>query len=282
MVLGGITSVISRIRRDRKLSWLLAGLGLLVLLSILSPWISPHDPMLALAEKPNMPIGTEGFLLGSDNQARDLLSRTLDGAKISLFVSIVPTAVASLVSVLIGLFAAYIGGRVDRVLMAILDVLFAFPIVLLAISVAGVMGPGTMTIIVSIFVVLVPYITRVARTSTLQVLGRPFIEAARSAGASSTDILFRYLLPNMIGPVIVYATTLIGLMIVVASGLSFLGLGVQPPQADWGAMVAEGAGVLRRAPHVTFVPGIMIVITALLFNVIGDRLRNMFDAKGDT
>ena len=179
----------------------------------------------------------------------------------------------------IGLLAGYAGGRVDTVLMAVLDVFFAFPIVLLAIAVAGVMGPGLLTIMVSIFVVLLPYITRVARTSTQQITQRTFVEAARSAGASAVTILVRYVLPNMIGPVIVYATTLIGLMIVVASGLSFLGLGVQPPTADWGAMVAEGAGVLRSSPHVTFVPGTMIVLTALLFNLIGDRLRELFDPR---
>ncbi|WP_299847834.1 ABC transporter permease [uncultured Roseovarius sp.] len=274
-----IAGVVRRLLQDRRMVVLLSCLAVLLFVAVFAPWLSPHNPDDAVAATPNMPLWSEGLLLGSDNQARDLLSRTLAGARISLFVSIVPTLAATVLSVLIGLFAGYAGGRVDAALMAVLDIFFAFPIVLLAIAVAGVMGPGLLTIIVSIFVVLLPYITRVARTSTQQVLSRPYIEAARSAGATSHDIMWRYILPNMIGPVIVYVTTLIGLMVVVASGLSFLGLGVQPPTADWGAMVAEGAGVLRRSPHVTFVPGVMIVLTALLFNLIGDRLRDIFDPR---
>lgn len=268
-----------RLVRDRKLSVLLICLLVLVGLALLAPVISPYDPDAAVAAQPNMPIGSEGLLLGSDNQARDIMSRTLAGARVSLLVSILPTVVATLISLIVGLVAGFVGGRVDTTLMAVLDIFFAFPIVLLAIAVAGVMGPGMLTVIVSILVVLLPYITRVARVSTQQAASRLYVEAARSAGAGPITLMLRYILPNMVGPVIVYATTLIGLMIVVASGLSFLGLGVQPPTADWGAMVAEGAGVLRNAPHVTFVPGLMIVLTALLFNLIGDRLRDMFDPK---
>lgn len=268
-----------RVMRDRKLSVLLMCLLLVVVLAVLAPVISPYDPNAAVAAQSNMPIGSEGLLLGSDNQARDIMSRTLAGARISLLVSILPTVAATIISLVVGLVAGFVGGRVDTALMAVLDIFFAFPIVLLAIAVAGVMGPGLLTVIVSILVVLLPYITRVARVSTQQVASRLYVEAARSAGAGPMTLMLRYILPNMVGPVIVYATTLIGLMIVVASGLSFLGLGVQPPTADWGAMVAEGAGVLRNAPHVTFVPGLMIVLTALLFNLIGDRLRDMFDPR---
>lgn len=268
-----------RVLRDRKLAVLLMCLLVLVGLAVLAPVISPYDPNAAVAAQPNMPVGSEGLLMGSDNQARDIMSRMLAGARISLLVSILPTVAATLISLVVGLVAGFVGGRVDAALMTVLDIFFAFPIVLLAIAVAGVMGPGLLTVIVSIFVVLLPYITRVARVSTQQVANRLYVEAARSAGAGPVTLMLRYILPNMVGPVIVYATTLIGLMIVVASGLSFLGLGVQPPTADWGAMVAEGAGVLRHAPHVTFIPGLLIVLTALLFNLIGDRLRDMFDAR---
>lgn len=274
-----LSETMARLLGDKPLVWLLICLAVLVLVAVLAPVISPHDPLKAVADLSNMPIGSDGLLLGSDNQARDLLARTIYGTRISLVVAIVPTVAATTLSVAIGLLAGYAGGRVDAALMAVLDVFFAFPIVLLAIAVAGVMGPGLLTIMVSIFVVLLPYITRVARTSTMQVTQRTYVEAARSAGAPAGAILVRYVLPNMIGPVLVYATTLIGLMIVVASGLSFLGLGVQPPTADWGAMVAEGSGVLRGSPHVTFVPGAMIVLTALLFNLIGDRLRDLFDPR---
>jgi peptide/nickel transport system permease protein len=269
----------SKVLADRTLVILLALFVLLVAIAILAPLAGPYDPTMAVGSAPNLPPGSDGLLFGSDNQARDMFSRVLAGARISLIVSIVPTAAATLLSLLIGLLAGYAGGRADAILMSVLDVFFAFPIVLLAIAVAGVLGPGLMTIIISIFVVLLPYVTRVARTSTLRVKSLPYVEAARSAGARPIDLIMRYFLPNMIGPVIVYAATLIGLMIVVASGLSFLGLGVQPPAADWGAMVAEGAGVLRNAPHVSFIPGLMIVLTAMLFNLIGERLRILFDPR---
>ena len=149
----------------------------------------------------------------------------------------------------------------------------------MAIAIAGVLKPGVATEIIAITIVLVPYITRIVRTSTLQVSSQPYIEAATACGASQGTIVFRYILPNMISPVIVYATTLVGLMIVVGSGLSFLGLGVQPPDADWGAMVSDGRIVLKKAPHATIFPGLTIVLVALAFNFVGDGLRDALDPK---
>ena len=160
-----------------------------------------------------------------------------------------------------------------------LDVLFAFPMVLLAIAVAGVLTPGIVTEIVSITIVLIPYVGRLARTATLGVTSMPYIEAARAAGATQSAIVLRYVLPNVFSPIVVYATTLMGLMIVVGSGLSFLGLGVQPPVADWGAMVSDGRIVLRRAPHVTLLPGVVILAVSLAFNFLGDGLRDALDPR---
>jgi peptide/nickel transport system permease protein len=265
--------------RDRAAVVSLVFLGLVLLAALLAPWISPHDPFEGVNGMRNAPPGSPGFLLGADSSGRDILSRLLWGGRISLLIGILPTLAAMVISLLLGLPAGYLGGIVDHLIMRTLDVLFAFPLVLLAIAIAGVLEPGVATQIIAIMVVLVPYIARIVRTATLQVKEQPYIEAARAGGATEAAILLRYVLPNMISPVLVYTTTLIGLMIVVGSGLSFLGLGVQPPAADWGIMVSDGRVVLSKAPHVTLFPGIVIVLVSLAFNFLGDGLREALDTK---
>lgn len=256
-----------------------AFLLIILLATLFAPWISPHGPYDADNLSRYVPIGTEGYLLGTDQQGRDMFARLLYGGRISLLVGIVPTLTASAIGLALGLMAGYARGLADHVIMRCLDVVFAFPMVLLAIAIAGAMQPGASTEIISITVILIPYFARLARTSTQEIAAMPFIEAARAAGGSPANIMLRYLLPNVFSPVIVYATTLMGLMIVVGSGLSFLGLGVQPPTADWGAMVAEGRVVLRRAPHVTVLPGILILFVSLAFNFLGDGIRDALDPR---
>jgi peptide/nickel transport system permease protein len=265
--------------RDRAAVVSLVFLVLVVLASLLAPYISPHDPYEAVKAMRNAPPGSGDFLLGADSNGRDILTRLLWGGRISLLIGILPTLAAMAISLLLGISAGYLGGLVDQAIMRTLDVLFAFPLVLLAIAIAGVLQPGVATQIVAIMVVLVPYISRIARTATLQVKEQPYIEAARAGGAGEAAILTRYVFPNMISPVLVYTTTLIGLMIVVGSGLSFLGLGVQPPAADWGIMVGDGRVVLSKAPHVTIFPGLVIVLVSLAFNFVGDGLREALDTK---
>jgi peptide/nickel transport system permease protein len=250
-----------------------------MLATIFAPLISPHNPYDADNLSRYVPIGTQGYLLGTDQQGRDMLARLLYGGRISLLVGVLPTLAAGAIGLALGLLAGYSRGIADHVIMRCLDVVFAFPMVLLAIAIAGAMQPGVLTEIISITVILIPYFARVARTSTQDTAAMTFIEAARAAGGSPASIMMRYLLPNVFSPVIVYATTLMGLMIVVGSGLSFLGLGVQPPTADWGAMVAEGRVVLRRAPHVTILPGILILTVSLAFNFVGDGIRDALDPR---
>jgi peptide/nickel transport system permease protein len=254
-------------------------LAIVGLATILAPFLSAHSPYDADNLSRYVPIGTGGYLLGTDQQGRDMVARLLYGGRISLLVGMVPTLTASVIGLALGLFAGYTRGLADHVIMRCLDVVFAFPMVLLAIAIAGAMQPGVSTEIISITVILIPYFARLARTATQDVAAMPYIEAARAAGGSPSDIMLRYVLPNVFSPVIVYATTLMGLMIVVGSGLSFLGLGVQPPTADWGAMVAEGRVVLRRAPHVTVLPGIMILTVSLAFNFLGDGIRDALDPR---
>lgn len=265
--------------RDRGSVAALIFILLVVLLSILAPVISPHDPYEAVANR-NAPMGSDGVLLGADGDGRDVLSRLLWGGRISLLVGILPTVLATIASLAVGISAGYAGGWFDQIVMRFLDMFFAFPLVLVAIVVAGVLKPGLLTITVAIFIALVPYITRLVRTTTLSVKAQSYIEAARAGGGGTWAIVSRYVLPNTVAPVIVYATTLIGMMMVLGSALSFLGLGVQPPTSDWGLMVAEGRTVLRKAPHATIFPGVMIVLVALAFGFVGDGLRDALDPRG--
>jgi len=264
--------------RDRASFWALLFLMAVTLICLLAPYISPHDPFEAVANR-NAPIGSEGVLLGADGDGRDVLTRLLWGGRVSLIIGVVPTLLAMVASIGIGIAAGYIGGWFDQVVMRILDMFFAFPLVLVSIVVAGVLRPGLMTITIAIFVALVPYITRLVRTTALSVKTQPYVEAARAGGAGSWAIVSRYIFPNIVAPVIVYSTTLMGMMMVLGSALSFLGLGVQPPTADWGLMVAEGRTVLRNAPHVTIFPGLVIVVVALAFGFIGDGLRDALDPR---
>lgn len=254
-------------------------LALVVLAVVFAPVIGRYGPDDADNLARYAPMGAAGHILGTDQQGRDMLARLLSGGRVSLLIGVAPTLMAGAIGLGLGLVAGFVRGLVDQVIMRCLDVVFAFPMVLLAIAIAGSMRPGVLTEIIAITIVLIPYFARLARTATEGVVPMPFIEAARAAGGTRSTIMLRYVLPNVFSPVVVYATTLMGLMIVVGAGLSFLGLGVQPPTADWGAMVAEGRVVLRRAPHVTILPGCAILLVSLAFNFLGDGIRDALDPR---
>jgi len=265
--------------RDRQ-----AVIGLLIIAitggaAVAAPLISPYDPLTAEGVERLAPISTPGHLLGTDEQGRDILSRLIWGGRASLLVGILPTVAAGIVALGLGLLAGYLGGAVDHVIMRALDVFFAFPLVLLAIAIVGVIGPGMGNQMFALAVVLVPYSTRVVRTAALSVKPLEFVEAARALGAGNGRLIGRHLLPNVLPPLLVYTSTLVGMMIVASAGLSFLGLGVQPPTPDWGVMVGNGRLVLYRAAHVATIPGIVIVVAALAFNFVGDGLREALDPR---
>ncbi len=247
--------------------------------ALAAPLVSPWDPLTAASVERLSPIGTPGHLLGTDEQGRDILSRLIWGGRASLLAGILPTLAAGIVALFLGLLAGYLGGATDHVIMRALDVFFAFPLVLLAIAIVGVIGPGMNNQMFALAVVLVPYSTRVVRTATLSVKPLEFVEAARALGASRGRLIGRHLLPNVLPPLLVYTSTLVGMMIVASAGLSFLGLGVQPPTPDWGVMVGNGRLVLYRAAHVATIPGIVIVVAALAFNFVGDGLREALDPR---
>jgi ABC-type dipeptide/oligopeptide/nickel transport system permease subunit len=268
-----------RFRRDRMA--LLGGtiLFIVVFLAIFAPLLSPHHPYEMDVTKRLRPPGTPGYLLGADEAGRDILSRLLWGGRISLVTAVVPVLAATLVSLVIGLVAGYYGGWIDQVLMRTLDVFFAFPRIILAIALAAALGAGMVSVMLALFAGLIPYIARVAYGAVLTTKNLQFVEAARSCGAKGRQIIFHEILPNIVPPVIVYATTLTGLMVILAAGLSFLGLGVHPPRADWGIMLDGGRRVITIAPHVSTIPGLVILLVSVAFNLLGDGLRDALDPR---
>jgi peptide/nickel transport system permease protein len=271
------------IRRERLA---MAGILLILVVSLVAvfaPLLSPWSPTDADYDADRLaPIGTPGHPLGTDGQARDVLSRLMWGARVSLPTAVVPVIVSAVCGLVLGLLAGMSGRGVAESIMRTQDVLFAFPSVLLAIAMATVLGPGMMNVMLAMSIVIVPFITRVIYVETLAIRSKEFIEAARAAGTPTWRLLLREVLPNVLPPLIVYSTTNIGGMIVLASGLSFLGVGIQPPTADWGIMTADGRTVLQQAPHVATIPGLAIVIVALAFNVAGDGIRDALDPRRRT
>jgi ABC-type dipeptide/oligopeptide/nickel transport system permease subunit len=249
------------------------------LAAIFAPLVAPYDPNYQYEGLRRAAPGVEGHLLGTDEVGRDILSRLIYGGRLSLYVSITPTLIAAVIALGLGLVAGYYGGIVDQVIMRVLDVLFAFPVVLLAILIAGALGPGPRNQIVAIIFILVPYMARVVRTQVVTLKNQDFVEAAKATGATPREIILHELLPNVIAPLIVYGTVLVGFMVLVAAGLSFFGLGASPPTADWGYMVNTGKGSITTAPHVVLMPSIMIVLVALAFNWLGDGLRIALDPQ---
>ncbi|MGN9839720.1 ABC transporter permease [Nonomuraea sp. H19] len=251
--------------------------------SALAPLIAPFDPLVGDTGRRLAPIGTPGHPLGLDGQGRDVLSRLIWGGRYSLTVAIVPVLCAVPVALLIGIGAGYFGGRVGDAAMRALDVVFAFPLVLLAIAIAAVLGPGLRNVMLAIWVTLIPYMARVVYTSTVQEAQKEYIEAARAAGATQSQVLRGQLLPNVLSPLVVYGTTLCGVMITTAAGLSFLGVGVTPPAPDWGVMTSDGREVLLEGhPSVATIPGLAILVVSVAFNLLGDGIRDALDPRKQT
>jgi peptide/nickel transport system permease protein len=271
--------VAQRIRGDPVAIGSLVILALIVGSAILAPWLSAYDPLEGSIVSRLLPVGSDGHILGTDEQGRDMLARLLYGGQLSLMAGLTPVIIATAIGTTIGSASAYFGGPVESVLMRVMDVSYAFPALLLAIGVAAALGPGQTSSIVAITVVLIPPVSRVALSSTRQVVVQEYIEAANVAGASPRQILQYQLLPNIASPIFVYTSGLVGLAIVSASGLSFLGLGAAPPAPEWGAMLNTMRGSVYVAPDVVALPGVMIFVTSIAFNVLSDCLRDALDVK---
>lgn len=254
-------------------------LAVVVCLALLAPWLPLADPnATAPAERLAGPF-TPGHPLGTDALGRDILSRLLHGARVSLGVGASATLIAAIVGSVIGLVAGYAGGRTDAFLMRGVDVVLAFPYILLALAIVAVLGPGLINALYAIAVVNIPFFARNVRGLTLGLSRREFVDAARLSGQSNVEILFREVLPNVMPIIVITMSTTVGWMILETAGLSFLGLGAQPPQADLGSMLGEGRTVLFNAPHVAVIPGVAIFIIVMSINLVGDGVRDVLDPR---
>lgn len=251
----------------------------LVLVAILAPWVAPEDPAAQNLARQGLPPGA-GTILGADQLGRDVLSRLIFGARIALEVGIVSITVALVIGTAIGVVAGYFGGWLDDAVMRVMDVLLAFPYLLLAIAIVAALGPGVANTIIAITVWLTPSYARLSRSVVLTVRRNAYVEAARAIGASHAGIMLRHVLPNILTPLLVQTTLDFARAIMMEAGLSFLGYGVQPPIPSWGSMIAEGRNELLIAPHIATAPGIAIVVTVLALNLVGDALREALDPRG--
>ena len=273
------TGVGRRFRRDKVAMAAALLLALVVLVALLAPYITPADPFRASMLRRLRPIGTPGFPLGSDELGRDMLSRLMLGARLSLFIGVTPVVIAFVVGSSIGVFAGFVGGWAGTLVMRAIDVFYAFPSVLLAVALSGALGAGFGNALLSLTVVFIPPIARVAESVTAGMRGSDFVMAARASGASAFTIVRVHVLGNVLGPVFVYATSLISVSMILASGLSFLGLGAQPPSPDWGALLADGQSYFLTAWWIATFPGLAIFLVVLGFNLLGDALRDHFDPR---
>jgi peptide/nickel transport system permease protein len=252
---------------------------LLLLLAVFGPMITPADPYQSSMLKRLKPIGFEGHPLGTDELGRDMLSRLMVGARLSLFMGITPVICAFVIGSLIGITAGYAGGVTNSVMMRTIDVFYAFPSVLLAIALSGALGAGITNSLISLTIVFIPPIARVAESVTTQIRSRDFVDAARASGAGAFTIVRVHVLGNVLGPIFVYATSLIAVSMILASGLSFLGLGVKPPEPEWGLMLNTLRTAIYVQPWIAALPGVMIFITSIAFNLLADGLRSAMDIK---
>lgn len=255
-------------------------LAAIVLACIAAPWLSPYDPYAGNVKERLLPVGSAGHLLGTDEQGRDLFTRILYGGRLSLLSGIVPVITAVILGGGLGIIAGYFKGIVNTLIMRTLDILFSFPAILLAIGISASLGPGISNIMISATIVFIPPIARIAETAVKEVKKEEYIEAALSSGAGTGLIIRFHVLNNIFSRLFVYSTTQIGICLMLASGLSFLGLGVSPPTPEWGFMLNNLKQVIFIEPIVTIVPGIFIFVTSLALNIVSDALSDVLDSKG--
>ena len=272
-------NVMSRLVRDKVAMFAAFVILCLLLMAVLGQWITPADPYAASIMKRLKPIGFAGHPLGTDELGRDMLSRLMVGARLSLFMGITPVLLAFAIGSTIGIVAGYAGGMLNTSIMRTIDVFYAFPSVLLAIALSGVLGTGITNSLISLTIVFIPPIARVAESVTTQIRSRDFVEAARASGANAFTIIRVHVLGNVLSPIFVYSTSLIAVSMILASGLSFLGLGVKPPEPEWGLMLNTLRTAIYVQPWIAALPGVMIFITSIAFNLLSDGLRSAMEIK---
>jgi peptide/nickel transport system permease protein len=270
----------ARERFIRSRTGLIGALVLVIVIAgaLFAGFISPFSPTRQDFRVERQPPSLQ-HLMGTDEFGRDVLSRVIWGAQASLEAGAVAATIALIVGVSLGMLAAFYGGRADNVIMRVMDVVLAFPYILLAIAVVAILGPGLVNAMIAIGIVYVPHYARVARGSVLSVRSRDYVDAARALGAGDSRIMLQHVLPNTLAPIIVQTTLSVGTAIIDTAGLSFLGLGTQPPTPDWGNMLSAGRSYVIDSPWIATFPGIAILVTVLAFNLMGDALRDAFDPR---
>ncbi|HEX9463493.1 MAG TPA: ABC transporter permease [Alphaproteobacteria bacterium] len=278
-VSGYWTGVARRLRHDPVT--IVCGLVLLALIgsAIAAPLLAPADPYKTSMLRRLLAPGVSGYILGTDELGRDMLSRLLYGGRLSLFMGLAPVLNGLLIGGTLGILAGYVGGAFNSAIMRTMEVFYAFPSVLLAISLSGALGAGIGNTILSLTIVFIPPICRVSESVTTQIRSLDYIDAARASGAGALTVIRVHVLRVVLGPIFVYASGLISVSIILASGLSFLGLGVKPPEPEWGLMLNTLRSAIYTSPIVAALPGVMIFITSICFNLLSDGLRSAMDVR---
>ncbi|MBW4439211.1 MAG: ABC transporter permease [Pleurocapsa minor GSE-CHR-MK-17-07R] len=295
--LGALRELWKNLRRNKSANLGMIIIAFIVIIALLAPVIAPYDPLQPMLDRQDhrglgrlpgrppcihvlgCPAEEPQHFMGLDLNARDMFSRVLWGAQYSLVVGISSVAIGIIIGSLIGMVSGYFGGWVDGILMRIMDVLLAFPSLILAIAIVSFAGPGLQNALVAIAIVSIPVYARLARASVLSIKEMEYVTANRALGATHGRMLFVQILPNALTPLIVQATLGIGSVVLEAAALSFIGLGAQPPLPEWGAILSEGRNYVFTSPHLVFFPGIAIMITVLGFNLLGDGLRDALDPR---
>ncbi len=272
-------TVFNRLRYDKVTILCFVVVLLIIFSAVFADILSPADPYETSMLKRLKPIGYPGYPLGSDELGRDMLTRLLFGGRLSLVMGILPVVYALIIGGALGLFAGFMGGKANMAIMRTMDVFYAFPSVLLAIAISGTLGAGIGNAIVSLTIVFISPIARISESVTTQVRSYDYVEAARASGAGNFTIIRVQVLSNVLGPVFIYATSLISVSIILASGLSFLGLGTEPPEPEWGLMLNTLRQSIYVSPWVAALPGVAIFLTSLSFNLLSDGLRSAMDIR---
>ncbi|WP_282602898.1 ABC transporter permease [Paracoccus sp. PARArs4] len=273
------SGVLGRLAGDKVAMACLIVIALLILSAVFAPWLGLADPYRGSMIARLKPIGTEGHILGTDEQGRDMLARLIYGGRLTLFIGLMPVVFAFFIGSALGIAAGYVGGLTNTIIMRVVDVFFAFPSVLLAIAISGALGAGITNSLVSLTIVFIPPVTRVAEAVTSGVRSLDYIDAARASGAGALTVIRVHVIGNVLSPIFVYATSLTSVCMILAAGLSFLGIGVRPPEPEWGLMLNTLRAAIYVDPWLAALPGVMIFATSLCLNLLSDGLRSAMNVR---
>ena len=276
-----VTVRVQKVKRNRirmKLFLFAALAATLLLITIFAKYICPYDPYAQDLSQAMQPPGAT-HLMGTDTYGRDMLSRVLIGAQTSISSTFALVAIITVFGTIVGIFCGYYGGVVDSVMMRISDICLAFPGLVFAMAVAAILNGGVQNAVIALALISWPKYSRIARSQTLSMKSLPYMQAAQLAGDSAIQMIFRHVLPNIVGPILVTSMLDIGTMMMEIAGLSFLGLGAQPPVAEWGSMMSSGRSMLQTYPWIVLSPGLAIFVSVVIFNLLGDTIRDYMDPK---